>query len=365
MTDQSVCYNFCMLRYILILFNVLAFTFISCANKEKGVSKKEAEKKPVEVEVFKITQKLVDIEYSSTAYIEPERDVILSSRIAGKVIKIFHDEGEKVKKGDLILKIDDREIKASVERAEAELKVAEANYRNTLSMYERRKPLREKNMISEEELEKLRYSLETYNAQIESIKANIKLLNVQLSYTEIRSPFDGVISDMFVEEGQNIVPQQKVARIVSDRDLLVVFSIPQEYIKGVNTGEYVEVNIEGLGTYRGKVVFISPAADKNRMIKVKAKLLKTSQYVKPGMFATVKVSVGKDYAFKVPERAVLFSGNTSFVWVFEEGYPRKVIVNILSKEGEFLYVKGNLRESDRIIVSNVNKLKEGVRVIVK
>ncbi len=323
------------------------------------------EKKPVKVEVVDIKKELVDVELYSTALIEADKEVILTSRIAGEVIKIFFDDGSKVSKGDLIVKIDDREISASIERAKAELKVVEANYNNTLSMYKRRKSLIEKNMISEEEVEKLKSSLEIYKAQMESIKANINLLKVQLSYTEIRSPFTGVISEIFIEEGQNVTPQQKIARLVSTKNLLAVFNVPQKYIKGIKIGEKVRVNVEDIGVFEGKVVFISPSADKNKMIKVEAELINSSKYVKPGMFATVNASVGRDYAFKVPENAVLFSGNTSFVWVYSEGYPRKVIVNILSKDKGSLYVKGELKEGDSIIVSNVNKLKEGVRVIIE
>ncbi len=362
MTGQSVCYNFPMLKYLVIL--LVTFVF-SCSGEDTKKELSKNKERIIEVEVVDVKKEMADIIYQAIGDIEAEKDVVLISRLGGQISKVYVSEGDKVNEGDLLIKLDDREIKASIEKAIAELKVIEANYENTLSMYKRRKPLLEKNMVSEEEIEKLEASLNVYKAQIESIKANLRALEVQKSYTEIVAPFSGKVADLYVEEGQTVMPQQKICRIISNEDIFVVFKIPQKYINKISLNQKVYVSVEGIGDFEAKVSYISPYVDKSKMAIVKAKIIKKGSGLRHGMFANVRVAVGKDEAFVVPERAVVFSGNTSFVWVLAEEYPRKVIVNIISKEREKLYVKGELREGDKVIVSNVHRLKEGVKVIAR
>jgi len=364
MTGQSVCYNLSMLKLILYL-TVLLVSLTSCSDEKENNTAKRSTEETVEIKVLKVKEEEIEILYEANTTLEADKDVVILPKVGGTVERIFVKEGQKVSKGDILIKIDDGEIKASLNKAESDLKAIEANYENTKKMYDRRKDLAKENLVSKEELSKLESSLKAYKAQIESIKANIELLRLRLSYTEVKAPFNGNIAEIFIDEGENVSPQHKLLRIVNTDKLYGVFKIPQRYINKISKDKYVTIKIEGVGETKGKIVYISPVADKDRMIKVKAEIINNKEILKPGMFGIAQIHIGKEKVFRVPEHAVQFSGNTNFVWLYENGSVRRSVVNIVSKRGNDLLIKGNIEEGDMVVTDNSSKLKEGVKVKIK
>jgi len=247
---------------------------------------------------LKVKEEEIEILYEANTTLEADKDVVILPKVGGTVERIFVKEGQKVSKGDILIKIDDGEIKASLNKAESDLKAIEANYENTKKMYDRRKDLAKENLVSKEELSKLESSLKAYKAQIESIKANIELLRLRLSYTEVKAPFNGNIAEIFIDEGENVSPQHKLLRIVNTDKLYGVFKIPQRYINKISKDKYVTIKI-------------------------------------------------------------------NFVWLYENGSVRRSVVNIVSKRGNDLLIKGNIEEGDMVVTDNSSKLKEGVKVKIK
>ncbi len=364
MTGQSVCYNHFMFKLILNLAVLLTFIY-SCSPQKETNQAKQSVEEAVDVKVAKLKEEEIKILYETNATLEADKDVVLLPKLGGTVVKIFVKEGERVKKGDLLIKIDDEEIKASINKAKSDLEAIKANYENTKKMYERRKDLKKEDIISEEELSKLESSLKAYKAQIDSIKANIELLKLRLSYTEIKAPFSGEIAEIFIDEGENVSPQHKLLRLISTNRLYGVFRIPQRYITNISKGKEIPIEIEGVGELKGKIIYISPVADRDKMIKVKAEIIKGKKNVKPGMFGIAKISVGKEKVFRVPEHAVQFSGNTSFVWVYDGGSVRRKVVTVVTKEDNQLLIKGNIKEGNLVVTDNSSKLKEGIKVRIK
>ena len=341
------------------LILLLALLILSCSQEK--FEKNESEK-PVYVKTQKVYKEKIKIYYTTIGYIEAENEVEIRPEVSGIVRKIYAEEGKKVKKGEKLLKIDDRTFVESLKELKAQLRKALAEYENQKKVVKRREFLFKKNLISKEEYDIALTRLKVLEEEINSLKARIREIELNISKTMLRAPFEGYISKRYVNEGDYVSPQTKVFKIVSLNPLRVVFKVPQEIEKNLKLGMKVKFEVEGKGSFFGKIFYISPEADKERMIMVKARFKNSKETLKPNMYALVEVPIKEDFVFKVPERSVALAGNKKIVWKIKKGVARSVEVKILKKEDGFLYVKGDLQNGDKIAVENVYLLRDGVKV---
>lgn len=158
-------------------------------------------------------------EFTTTGVLLPDEEVDLSFETSGKIVEINFEEGTSVKKGQLLAKVNDRQLQAQLQRLVSQLKLAE-------DRVFRQDALLKRDAVSKEAYEQVKTDLATLNADIEIVKANIEL-------TELRAPFDGIIGLRQVSVGTYASPTTVVAKLTKIAPLKVEFSVPERYAKQI------------------------------------------------------------------------------------------------------------------------------------
>ena len=269
-------------------------------------------------------------------------EVDLVAEIVGKVRKIYFQEGVAVKKGQLLLKVDDADLQAQLTRAEFQKK------------------------LLAEKLERQRILLK--RESINMLEADIELLKVKISRTEIRAPFDGVMGFRYVSEGSYVQPSSQIARIVDNSTLKYEFNIPEKYADNNLKGQEVFFKVTGNDKlYSAKVYAVDPFIDvKTRMILLRARFRNTNGELMPGMFAKGNLVVGGKTEFiAVPTEAVVPEMDGKRMWIVKNGKALSVSVETESRDEKNVEVTSGISVGDTVLTGGLMQLRDGMAVEVK
>lgn len=280
-------------------------------------------------------------------------EVELVAEIVGKVRGIYFQEGSHVKKGQLLLKVDDADLQAQLERAEFQRKLLSEKL-------ERQRILLKRESISRESFDQLQTD---YNV----LQADIELLNVKISRTEVRAPFDGVMGFRYVSEGSYVQPSSKIATIVDNSLLKFEFSVPEKYASRDLKGRKISFQVTGNERkYEAEVYAVDPLIDvKTRMILLRARFNNAKNELMPGMFAKGNLVVGgKNEYIAVPTEAVVPEMEGKRMWIVENGKAKSVPVETESRSAKFVEVISGIQPGDTVLTGGLMQLREGMVVEV-
>ncbi len=343
-----------MVREALKLLPILILLLLSCKGEEKGqkVSK-------LKVSTYKAKEVSLEVFYPAVGTIKDERDIYLLPEVSGRVVKIFVKEGQKVKGGQTLLKIDDRELKLTKEELVHNLKALSSNLESLEKSYKRNQRLYRKGLISEESFERIKSQYESTLEKYQALKKKLEATELRLKKTEVKAPYGGVISELKVKVGQLVSPSTPLMRLTSNSQKYLEFLVPPQ--TPIKPGSKVIFKVKGLGEFPGKVYYLSPTLNRQHLRKVKA-TLEGVEKLSVGSFGEVLVEVGKERVFKIPERAVILSPEGDFVYTLEGTKAKRVKVDLVKVKGGFAYVRGKLKGKE-VITTNLFELSEGKEVI--
>ena len=314
--------------------------------------------------------------------LEPEKKVPIYSKVDGIIAKIIKDEGSFVKKGEILALIDDKDIrnsyeqaKLAVRQAEINLKEAEIKKDDEEANFRRSKSLYEEKIISEKDFAaaKLNYrsaqlSYERAKQQLDIEREKFKALELQLSYTKIRSPIDGWITSRKIDQGMRVNPGTELYTVEDFDPLLARVYVPEKDIVKIKKGMDVYVKSEVYSDkFRGKVKIINPRIDpQSGTFKVTITIKDKSMKLRPGMLVSCNIIISKlDDALIVSKKAVFFKKGAPYVFVLRRGGIVKLKKIVVGTELEKDYeVKEGLNEGDAVVIQGVENLKEGMKVKV-
>ncbi|EDP75955.1 cation efflux system (czcB-like) protein [Hydrogenivirga sp. 128-5-R1-1] len=348
-----------MTRQSALLLLLLTALLLACdAKKEEKTARKER--------VFQVRTQPVKsgehyLKFRTSGFFEPVHSLRVRPEVSGRVERFYVEEGDRVREGEPLLKIEDSLYRAAYEETLWKLRQSERELANVRAVYERRKKLFEKELISKEEFEESKTKLESLSAQVESLRALLERKGLELEKTTLRSPIDGYVLRRFVEKGDYVTPQRDTYEVVKTSPLRLVFSVPQEVVKVLRKGSEVKVVADGR-SFRAEVSYISPSADKNRLFTVKALLRNEGEAIRPNSYAEVSFNHRKVRAVSLPEQAVQLSQRQSFVWVVRDSRAAKLPVEVLAHEEGKVLVRGDFKEGDRVVVEGLLFLYEGAKV---
>ncbi len=290
----------------------------------------------------------------TTGTIRANEEVELRSEASGKITRISFQEGRAVKKGDLLVKINDNELQAQLRKAEYRVTLAEGREMRQLQLLE-------KGGISREEYEA------TLN-ELNVLRADIELIKAQLEKTEVRAPFNGIVGLREVSVGSFISTATPITTIQDIRPIKIDFSIPERYAQRVNVGDQVLFTVEGLDeTFQGTVYASGSRIDSNtRTLLVRARSANESGHLLPGAFADIDLIFSEiQNAITVPSIAVIPELGGKKVYVQRGGKAVPVVIQTGIRTEDRVQVTEGLAPGDTVIVSGVQLLRPGIDVDVQ
>ena len=297
-------------------------------------------------------ERLAETLISPGTLVANERIEVVSEN-AGLVKRIDLEEGARVNAGDLLVKIDDRELITERDRITARLELAERRAK-------RQGELHEQGLISDDDLE-------VATTEADALKAELAQIGVRLDKTEIRAPFAGIVGLRRVSEGAFLSPQTRIAILVQTDPMKLEFSVPERYSSRYRSGESVSFKVEGIeGERRAKIYAIEPAVDPaTRTVPMRATTPNADNRLLPGTFADVMIAVREvSDALTVPSIAIIPELGGKKLWVLENGaaQPRQIETGI--RTGDRVEVTHGIVAGDAVITSGIQILRPGLPVSV-
>ncbi len=304
------------------------------------------------VEVATARQDTVVDAILATGQIEAIQSAELRAEVDGRIVEILMREGSEVEKGAGLFRIDDRELKAEVARAEAERDLAEQALTRT-------RQLLEQNASSTADLERA-------EATARSSRASLSLLELRLSRTTVRAPFTGVVGQRLVSLGDYVTSSDPLVTIETVDPARVAFTVPERYARDVRPGQRVVFRVASLPAeeFSGVVDFVSPSVQlPSRTLLVKAVVPNGRRRLQAGMFAEARLATAtRPRAVVIPEQAILSVQGTQIVWVVTDGKATRRPVTIgLRAPGEAEITSG-VDAGEQVVVGGLEMLQDGAPV---
>ncbi|MFH1198091.1 MAG: efflux RND transporter periplasmic adaptor subunit [bacterium] len=280
-------------------------------------------------------------------------EVEIRSEITGKIIHIFFEEGRRVKKNDLLVKINDADLQATLKKNKAKETLAhEQEFRY--------KQLLEKSLTSQQEYEGAL-------SELNVVLADIEFTEVQIAKTEIRAPFDGIVGLRSVSVGSYISPQTKIATLQNTNPIKVDFSVPQKYFGLVKEGKQITVRLpSGKKDFSGRIYAVEPKIDLiTRSVQARALIPNNNGELTPGAYAEIDIILEElNKAILVPTDAIVPDINGEKVFVYKSGKAVPQYIKPGIRDENNIQIISGLNSGDTLIVSGIIQLRSNSPVIL-
>jgi membrane fusion protein, multidrug efflux system len=338
---------------ILVVIVILAFLlasprvrkFLPGMGGEKAASERDTR---LPVSALVIRPEVLTNKVLATGTVLANEEVELRSEASGKIEKIFFSEGVRVKRGDLLIKINDSELRAQRMKAESQKQVAQEKER-------RRKQLYEKQGISPEDYE-------SAVNELNGILAQLKLIDAQIEKTEVRAPFEGVIGLRYVSEGSYVDPTVRIANLQDLQSVKLDFAVPEKYVSAVRKGQSVFFRVSGRSErFAGTILAVEPKIDPvTRNVLLRAISPNKEGRIMPGAFAEVELVLDLvSGAVMIPTQALVPDLQGQKVYVCRGGAAQEVRVAIGLRTENKVQVTSGLVPGDTLLTTGLLQVVGG------
>lgn len=340
---------------------VLAFgLFKGSAIWGKNETPVEATVQAVSVEEVKKAKK--ENLLSLTGTVTALDEAVISSKVAGRVSRVNVDNGAAVGAGQALVQLENSEYINMVAVNQATLKKAEANLASVRANYERMKELYGAGAISKKDFEDVETGLRIAEADAGAAAAALANAEESLRNTTVSAPIGGAVAGRSVNVGQVVSPGLPLMAVHDISSVYVVVNVEQGELAKIKPGMPARVFLDSYGDrkFDGEVAVISPAANRAaRVFETKIKVKNSEQIFKPGMFAKVEIKTGEDVeVLAVPRDALTGKEGMFFIFLAEGDQAVRRQVEIGQILDQLVEIKSGLSGGERVIVTNVNKLKD-------
>lgn len=378
----------------LIVLIAAVFLFSACSKEEKP--KEAAQGPPVAITAALVKAADVPDDIVSVGTVESKKEAAVSAKVMGVIRQVWVEEGDRVGKGQVLLTIDDADIKAkrreavqakaegvaALAEANAAMDEAKAALENTNVNLGRMKNLYADNAVTKKELDDIttQHSMalakvgqvaakkKEVQARIAQANAGISQTDIMLGYTVIRSPISGVVTQKMASAGEMATPGRPLVKVVDGHDLRLVATVNEREVSDLTRGQQLRVSVDALpGTeITGRISDIIPAADPaTRSFTVKVDLPQESDLM-PGMFGKAYLPVGTRKAVLIPDGALVEREGVKGVFVVTpQGTLRFQAVKTGEKSEGLLEAVTGLSGGETVAVGNLSGLTEGMKVSIK
>jgi membrane fusion protein (multidrug efflux system) len=287
----------------------------------------------------------------STGSLLPDEEVDLSFETSGKIVGIYFSEGTRVKKGELLAKINDRPLQAQLLKLQAQKKLSEE------------KEFRQRQLLDRDAIS--RESYDQVATELQALEADIMLVEARIAETELRAPFDGIVGLRMVSEGAFATTQSKIVRLVKTSPLKIEFSINERYAGEIAPGFPITFMVDGVtDAFSASVYAIDPKVNtETRMIAVRALYPNRNEELKPGRFVSVKAQLSEiNNAVSIPTESVIPEMDGEKVFLFRGGKAEQRRISLGLRTESHVQVREGLEFGDTLLTTAILQLRQGLPV---
>ena len=348
---------------IFFMLSILIAGFFPFSEVMGQSAKRDAS--PVRVEI--VAQKQVRPVIALIGTAMPNRKSIVAPEIEGLVTNFPVTKGQKIKKGDVLVRVERKPLLLELKFAEANLAEAKENYENAFSELTRSKELLKKKSISSRAYDDALYTANASSKKIMALKAKIELIQYRIEKCVISAPFGGFVVAEHTQVGQWLKKGDEVVSIIEINPILVMVPVPDRYIHFLRKGQQVDLELDflpGNKTRKGLVRDIIPEGnEKSRTFPVQISLTNKDLSILAGMSCKVSFPVGEPYeALLVHKDAVVTSGDSHHIFVVRNGKAMSVSVDKGRAYGSLVVVRGKLTGGEMVVVEGNERLSSGQEV---
>jgi membrane fusion protein (multidrug efflux system) len=323
-----------------------------CGGGGDGDSNGDDDVALVPVEVAEVARGDISAFFTGTATLEAEEETRVVAKVAGVVRRILVEEGDYVTSGQMLAKLDDEKIAVQVERASANLRNLEEEFRRSEELFKG-------SMISAQQFQKAKYDYERQ-------KAEYDLASLDLGYTSIRSPISGVVAERLIKVGNMVLANQPTFSVTGMDPLLAVLHVPERQLGKLKVGHSASLEVDAIQgeCFPGRIDRISPVVDPaTGTVKVTVEVRDRSRSLKPGMFARVNIvhDVHTD-AMLVPKDAIIAEDRKSCVFVVRDSTAYRRTVETGYVNSSHIEVLSGVEAGDTVVTIGKGGLKDSSRV---
>jgi membrane fusion protein, multidrug efflux system len=405
------------LAFIGLLITLAAST---ACNRSKGSPNNNATATPsnvVDVTTSPAILRQLPRYFEATGSLAANEQTDVAAETSGKVVAVGVDLGSYVRRGQVIIKLDDADFRIRIQQAQAQLDQAKATLRQNeakiglrpgqkfnpenvpevaaaraaldlaeknLRRYDKlietgdisratydqqrstRDQLREQHGVAIHQAQQNYAAVANAQGAVDAAQTSLALARRNLSYTTVTAPIGGYVSERTADIGEYVSPQQKVATIVNLNPLRVRIDIPEQAMPRVHVGESVSVTVAAYTdrTFAGRIARISPNVTvASRTLTVEAEVANGDAALKPGQFATVRVLLPQsEPAVLVPQRALRAISGATYVFVIKNGRAEQRLVQSGQAESDLVEIKSGVAADEVVATGNVDQLSDGMAV---
>lgn len=353
--------------YIIALL-ALSIFMISCGGAEKKMSADTST--PITVKVNSVQKEINNPFVTASGKIQAVNSADLSTRMMGFVTKIYVNVGDTVKKGQLLVSINNTDLQAKRAQVNAGITEAAAAYNNAEKDYNRFKNLFAEQSASQKEMDDMSANFEMATARLEAANQMKNEINAQFAYANISAPFSGVVTSKNIKVGDMANPGMPLISVESPGEFEVMAMVPENEISQMKNGTLVDVMVKSINkTITGKVTEVSTSAkNTGGQYLVKVALDKTAANILSGMFTTVRFPIEKNASAPsmvlIPTEAIITRGQLSGVYTASQSNTAVLRWLRLGRTfGNNVEVLSGLSADESYIISSNQKLYNGVKII--
>lgn len=362
-----------MLRKTLLAIAV-ATALAGCNKSDEEAKKKDAAAKAANITLQVASEDTLVVQSSGlasgpviTGSIQPERRADLRAEVSAIVLQVLKENGEPVKKGDVLLRLDETSIRDNVNSAEEAARAAQQSLDQTQRMLERQTTLRSSGMVSSQALEDVELRRNTAQSELAAAKSRLVTARQQLGRTVVRAPFDGIVSERKVSNGDTAQVGKELVKVIDPASMRFEGTVSADKIGVVKVGQPVLFRVNGYPgqNFAGTVKRVDPAANAvTRQVEVLVSFAGPAQPRVAGLYAEGRVEAQVNAALTVPQAALVQAGDVNYVWRVKNGVMNKAMLGIGTRDertGNWQVLSG-LAAGDTIMRVPGSNFKDGLKV---
>lgn len=341
-----------------------ALKLVACGNANGDSAGKDGKEEvpAVPVEVAATQRAEMAALYTGTAPVESDRKAFVMPKVQGEIRQVLADEGQRVRAGQLLARLDGDKLRLEVALNEATMNKLDRDYKRHLE-------LQQQGLVSATALDNLKYELE-------AATANWQLARLQLSYCDIRSPIDGTVTQRLdvMKVGNTVTPVGGVIEstdssmfVVEDLDTLMLrVNVPERELAKLSVGQTAELTFDAVPdrAFLGKISLISPYVNaETATFAVRIHVTETGGLLRPGMFARVAIVYErKPDALQIPRTALLDGDGPPKVFVVKDGKAAERTVKLGLSNGAWIEITDGLKDGEHVVIVGQGAVKPGAAV---